>query len=133
MYPLFESEKFVFKSLLFYLYFYSTLIYNIIHRYIFYFTGKLSFREPLHEPRVYSGAPAGVHVTTIRAYDPGRKSIMYNLLDVRDHSYFAMEPSSGNITTAKKIDKKVGDTYEVSLKAYFKVIFRYLLVFCHRT
>lgn len=40
---------------------------------------------------------------------------MYNLLDVRDHAYFAMEPTSGNITTSKKIDKKVGDTYEVKI------------------
>ncbi len=86
----------------------------MVFNFLFLFSGKsLSFREPLHDPRVYEGAPAGVHVATIRAYDPGRKSIMYNLLDVRDHSYFSMETTSGNITTAKKIDKKVGDTYEV--------------------
>lgn len=79
----------------------------------FLISAKLSFREPLHDSRVYAGAPPGVHVTTIRAYDPGRKSILYNLLDVRDHAYFTMEQSSGNITTKKKIDKKVGDVYEV--------------------
>ncbi|CAL1261924.1 unnamed protein product [Larinioides sclopetarius] len=38
---------------------------------------------------------------------------MYNLLDVRDHTYFSMDSSSGNISTAKTIEKKVGDTYEI--------------------
>ncbi|GFW75134.1 uncharacterized protein TNCV_448391 [Trichonephila clavipes] len=74
--------------------------------------GKLAFRNPLHDPRVYEGAPPGIHVHTVHAYDPGRKSVMYNLLDVRDHTYFSMDSSSGNISTAKTIDKKIGDTYE---------------------
>ncbi|GBM06275.1 hypothetical protein AVEN_208967-1 [Araneus ventricosus] len=74
---------------------------------------KLAFRNPLHDPRVYEGAPPGIHVHTVHAYDPGRKSVMYNLLDVRDHTYFSMDSSSGNISTAKTIDKKIGDTYEV--------------------
>ncbi|KAG8200010.1 hypothetical protein JTE90_001241 [Oedothorax gibbosus] len=75
--------------------------------------GKLVFRNPLHEPRVHEAAPPGLHVSTVQAYDPGRKSVLYNLLDVRDHAYFAMESASGNISTARKIDKNVGDTYEI--------------------
>ncbi|GIY17954.1 adhesion G-protein coupled receptor G4 [Caerostris extrusa] len=68
--------------------------------------------EILSMTRVYEGAPPGIHVHTVHAYDPGRKSVMYNLLDVRDHTYFNMDSSSGNISTAKTIDK-VGDTYEI--------------------
>ncbi|XP_054720828.1 uncharacterized protein LOC129230455 [Uloborus diversus] len=75
--------------------------------------GKLIFRNPLHDPRIYEQAPPGVHVATVHAYDPGRKSVQYNLLDVRDHIYFSVESSSGNITTAKQIDKKVGESYEI--------------------
>ncbi|XP_071042513.1 uncharacterized protein [Parasteatoda tepidariorum] len=75
--------------------------------------GKLVFRNPLHEPRVYEGAPPGIKVTTVQAYDPGRKTVTYNLLDVREHTYFSMDSASGNISTSKTIDKKVGDIYEI--------------------
>ncbi|KAG8183212.1 hypothetical protein JTE90_005661 [Oedothorax gibbosus] len=77
---------------------------------------KLVFRNPLHDPRVHEGAPPGLYVSTVQAYDPSCttcKSVLYNLLDVRDHAYFSMESASGNISTARKIDKKVGDTYEI--------------------
>ncbi|XP_054720827.1 uncharacterized protein LOC129230454 [Uloborus diversus] len=82
-------------------------------RQMFRLGGKLIFRNPLHEIRVHEGAPPGLYVTTVRAYDSGRKPVLYNLLDVRDHQYFSMEASSGNISTAKKIEKKVGESFEI--------------------
>ncbi|KAL1471842.1 hypothetical protein MTO96_039682, partial [Rhipicephalus appendiculatus] len=77
--------------------------------------GVLVFWSPFHDPRVHESAPAGVHVTTVRALDesaPG-KPVAYSLLDVKDSSFFHLNHVTGNLTTARPITRKVGDKYEV--------------------
>nr|XP_042897967.1 uncharacterized protein LOC107457219 [Parasteatoda tepidariorum] len=80
-------------------------------------TGKVVFQDPLHRPRVYEGAPPGIHVTTVHAYDSGRKAVTYNLLDVREYTFFSVDSLTGNISTAKTINKRIGDTYEIIVVA----------------
>ncbi|KAH6922888.1 hypothetical protein HPB50_020024 [Hyalomma asiaticum] len=79
----------------------------------------LVFWSPFHDPRVHENAPAGVHVTTIRALDesaPG-KPVAYSLLDVKDSTYFHLNYLTGNLTTARPITRKVGEKYEVIVAA----------------
>ncbi|XP_037528981.1 adhesion G protein-coupled receptor E2 [Rhipicephalus sanguineus] len=79
----------------------------------------LVFWSPFHDPRVHESAPAGVHVTTVRALDesaPG-KPVAYSLLDVKDSSFFHLNHVTGNLTTARPITRKVGDKYEVIVAA----------------
>ncbi|XP_035208578.1 uncharacterized protein LOC118183217 isoform X2 [Stegodyphus dumicola] len=73
----------------------------------------------MHQPRIYAGAPAGVHVTTVHAYDPDRprKKVEYNLPNALDYKYFVIDNTSGNLTTARPIDKAVGETYQVMVAA----------------
>ncbi|KAK8763706.1 hypothetical protein V5799_033685 [Amblyomma americanum] len=81
--------------------------------------GVLVFWSPFHDPRVHEGAPAGVHVTTVRALDesaPG-KPVAYSLLDVKDSNHFHLNHITGNMTTARPITRKVGDKYEVIVAA----------------
>uniref|UniRef100_L7M4R1 Putative g protein-coupled receptor n=1 Tax=Rhipicephalus pulchellus TaxID=72859 RepID=L7M4R1_RHIPC len=81
--------------------------------------GVLVFWSPFHDPRVHENAPAGVHVTTIRALDesaPG-KPVAYSLLDVKDSTYFHLNYLTGNLTTARPITRKVGEKYEVIVAA----------------
>ncbi|XP_065311024.1 adhesion G protein-coupled receptor E2-like [Dermacentor albipictus] len=81
--------------------------------------GVLVFWSPFHDPRVHENAPAGVHVTTVRALDesaPG-KPVAYSLLDVKDSSFFHLNHLTGNLTTVRPINRKVGDKYEVIVAA----------------
>ncbi|XP_049513847.1 cadherin EGF LAG seven-pass G-type receptor 2 [Dermacentor silvarum] len=81
--------------------------------------GVLVFWSPFHDPRVHENAPAGVHVTTVRALDessPG-KPVAYSLLDVKDSTYFHLNYLTGNLTTARPITRKVGEKYEVIVAA----------------
>ncbi|XP_077546159.1 uncharacterized protein LOC144158861 [Haemaphysalis longicornis] len=82
-------------------------------------SGVLVFWSPFHDPRVHESAPAGVHVTTVRALDesaPG-KPVAYSLLDVKDSGHFHLNHITGNLTTARSITRKVGDKYEVIVAA----------------
>lgn len=91
---------------------------NIYLNFVFIFSlaDKLVFRPLMHQPRIYAGAPPGVHVTTVHAYDPDRprKKVEYNLPNVFDYQTFVVDQLSGNLTTAMPIEKGVGQTYEVS-------------------
>ncbi|XP_065311042.1 adhesion G protein-coupled receptor E1-like isoform X1 [Dermacentor albipictus] len=81
--------------------------------------GVLVFWSPFHDPRVHENAPAGVHVTTVRALDessPG-KPVAYSLLDVKDSTNFHLNYLTGNLTTARPITRKVGEKYEVIVAA----------------
>ncbi|KAL1440918.1 hypothetical protein MTO96_008966 [Rhipicephalus appendiculatus] len=81
--------------------------------------GVLVFWSPFHDPRVHENAPAGIHVTTVRALDesaPG-KPVAYSLLDVKDSTYFHLNTLTGNLTTARPITRKVGEKYEVIVAA----------------
>ncbi|XP_075729557.1 uncharacterized protein LOC119163685 isoform X2 [Rhipicephalus microplus] len=81
--------------------------------------GVLVFWSPFHDPRVHENAPAGVHVTTVRALDesaPG-KPVAYSLLDVKDSTYFRLNYLTGNLTTALPVTRKVGEKYEVIVAA----------------
>lgn len=80
---------------------------------------KLVFRSPLHEPRIYERAPPNVHVTTVHAYDPEspRKQVTYNLLNTTDHTYFKLDRPSGNLTTARTIDRVANELYHVMVAA----------------
>ncbi|XP_042899870.1 adhesion G protein-coupled receptor E2 isoform X1 [Parasteatoda tepidariorum] len=82
-------------------------------------TSKLVFRPMLHQPRIYAGAPAGVHVTTVHAYDPEkpRTKVEYNLPNVLDYKNFVIDKMSGNLSTALPINKTVGETYQVMATA----------------
>ncbi|CAL1288397.1 unnamed protein product [Larinioides sclopetarius] len=82
-------------------------------------TSKLVFRPLMHQPRIYSGAPAGVHVTTVHAYDPDkpRKKVEYNLPNVLDYKHFVVDKMSGNLSTATMINKTVGESYQVMVAA----------------
>ncbi|GFX53532.1 neurogenic locus notch 2 [Trichonephila clavipes] len=75
---------------------------------------KLVFRPLMHQPRIYSGAPAGVHVTTVHAYDPDRprKKVEYNLPNVLDYKHFVVDKMSGNLSTAMPINKTIGESYQ---------------------
>ncbi|XP_065279980.1 adhesion G protein-coupled receptor E1-like isoform X2 [Dermacentor albipictus] len=81
--------------------------------------GVLVFWSPFHDPRVHENAPAGVHVTTVRALDesaPG-KPVAYSLLDVKDSNHFHLNHLTGNLTTARPITRKAGDKYVVIVAA----------------
>ncbi|KAF8790711.1 Adhesion G-protein coupled receptor G4 like protein [Argiope bruennichi] len=82
-------------------------------------TSKLVFRPLMHQPRIYAGAPAGVHVTTVHAYDPDRprKKVEYNLPNVLDYKHFIVDKMSGNLSTATMINKTVGESYQVMVAA----------------
>lgn len=70
----------------------------------------------MHQPRIYAGAPAGIHVTTVHAYDPDepRKRVEYNMTTVMDSKYFVVDQNSGNVSTCRTINKPVGSLYQVS-------------------
>ncbi|EEC16689.1 hypothetical protein IscW_ISCW022531 [Ixodes scapularis] len=78
-------------------------------------TSVLVFWSPFHDPRVHESAPAGVQVTTVRALDESApdKPVAYSLLDVKDHAFFHLNHVTGNLTTAKSINRKAGEKYEV--------------------
>ncbi|KAG8179369.1 hypothetical protein JTE90_012068 [Oedothorax gibbosus] len=80
---------------------------------------QLVFRPLVHQPRIYSGAPAGVHVTTVHAYDPDRprRRVEYNLPNVLDHAHFVVDGVSGNLSTALVVEKQVGEIYQVMVAA----------------
>ncbi|KAG0423385.1 hypothetical protein HPB47_000836, partial [Ixodes persulcatus] len=79
----------------------------------------LVFWSPFHDPRVHESAPAGVQVTTVRALDESApdKPVAYSLLDVKDHAFFHLNHVTGNLTTAKSINRKAGEKYEVMVAA----------------
>ncbi|XP_054722019.1 cadherin EGF LAG seven-pass G-type receptor 3-like [Uloborus diversus] len=81
--------------------------------------GKLVFRPLMHQPRIYAGAPAGVHVTTVHAYDPDhpRMKVEYSMPKVLDSQTFIVDEKTGNLTTATAINKTVGETYQVMVSA----------------
>lgn len=81
--------------------------------------GVLVFWSPFHDPRVHESAPAGVQVTTVRALDESApdKPVAYSLLDVKDHAFFHLNHVTGNLTTAKSINRKAGEKYEVMVAA----------------
>ncbi|CAN8002029.1 unnamed protein product, partial [Ixodes hexagonus] len=85
----------------------------------FVLAGVLVFWSPFHDPRVHESAPAGVHVTTVRALDESApdKPVAYSLLDVKDHAFFNLNHVTGNLTTAKSINRKAGEKYEVMVAA----------------
>lgn len=86
-----------------------------LYVFFFIFTGVLVFWSPFHDPRVHESAPAGVQVTTVRALDESApdKPVAYSLLDVKDHAFFHLNHVTGNLTTAKSINRKAGEKYEV--------------------
>ncbi|XP_076337719.1 uncharacterized protein LOC143239936 isoform X2 [Tachypleus tridentatus] len=81
--------------------------------------GRVVFPPPLRTVRVYSGAPPSVYVTTLHAYDLvyPRKRVTFNLLAVRDYLFFHLNPISGNLTTARNINRRVGQMYFVMVVA----------------
>ncbi|XP_064483453.1 adhesion G protein-coupled receptor E1-like [Ornithodoros turicata] len=81
--------------------------------------GVLVFWSPFHDPRIYEGAPGDVHVTRIHALDEAfpQRPVAYSLLDVKDYESFSLDHSTGNLTTARKIDRNAGEKYEVIVAA----------------
>ncbi|XP_076367674.1 uncharacterized protein LOC143255622 isoform X2 [Tachypleus tridentatus] len=81
--------------------------------------GKVQFVLPLRSLRVYYEAPPGVHVTTLKAYDSEAPltPVTFNMLEVRDYSLFHLDPTSGNLTTTRNIERTIGQMYHVMIAA----------------
>ncbi|UYV81025.1 hypothetical protein LAZ67_19002552 [Cordylochernes scorpioides] len=71
-------------------------------------------------PRVYSGAPAGQVVTKVQANDADGQTPTYGLLDIKDFSHFSLSPGTGELRTAKPVDRAPGDFYNIVVVAMVK-------------
>ncbi|GIY05038.1 hypothetical protein CDAR_464701 [Caerostris darwini] len=85
----------------------------------FTYESRLTFRQQVHQPRIYAGAPAGVYVATVHAYDPDkpRKKVEYSLNNILDYKQFQVDKFSGNLSTALPVNKSVGEFYQVMVTA----------------
>jgi len=105
------------------------LVFNIFFLFIGTSRETLRFKSLLYEARIYENAPTGVEILTLQAYYPDTnnspKKIEYKLAPFDDYLYFNVDSSSAKISTRKKVDRNIGEKYNVSHSFVFSV---YLLL-----
>ncbi|XP_042236560.1 uncharacterized protein LOC121875895, partial [Homarus americanus] len=85
-------------------------------------SSTLHLQVPPRPPRVYAGA-LGVAVTRVRAVDDhhnnDQQTVRYSLYEspVTDYKYFTIDEYGGNITTARYLERLVGEQYRVIVVA----------------